>query len=205
MMMQLENAYGANLAKAEGAFAEMAEKGDNKNVVKLLDDAGKMLDMDVVIKSLKARYGKELDGREMQEIKQAFGSEEAVSFVTAMWDAAKGVMAQQKELKVSGAGGLADARNMASVMDKDNIDATMKLAEQAVDLAKQQAAETKRENITEYYAANKRPLFQLQNASPRLMKLSVALVRLWKLQNSILLLMVMLWRVQYLCCLVWQD
>ncbi|PCI85790.1 MAG: hypothetical protein COB24_12035 [Hyphomicrobiales bacterium] len=142
-------AYGSNVANAEAKFN--ADKGKTK--IKLLDENGKILEIEKAIANLKERYGDELDGHEMAEIKKAFGSEEAVSFVTAFWKTANEITKQATDLNAVGNDGLKVAKNMAKSHDDGNIDSEMKIRDQRRDIMLVNAAEVSRQDLLSEYKA----------------------------------------------------
>ena len=97
------NAKGAFNSAAEAGTAYRAFLGSAVNAQKKLglvftDSTGKLLSMVEIIKRIKAKFGETLDANEMNQLKQAFGSEEAVKIITALYHKTNELKKSQEEL-----------------------------------------------------------------------------------------------------------
>ena len=129
-------AFTENAAKAHEAFLELSATGDNPISVRVLDENGQLRQMPDILSDLKARYGETLDAFESQEIKQAFGTTEAVKLINALWGQEDALQANVKALVDASDSGLEFASSMAG-MANQGIAARMQMLSQQSDLLKQ--------------------------------------------------------------------
>ena len=129
-------AFTENAAKAHEAFLDLSATGDNPISVRVLDENGQLRQMPDILSDLKARYGETLDAFESQEIKQAFGTTEAVKLINALWGQEDALQANVKALVDASDSGLEFASSMAG-MANQGIAARMQMLSQQSDLLKQ--------------------------------------------------------------------
>jgi len=97
------NAKGAFNSAAEAGTAYRAFLGSVVNAQQklglvLTDSTGKLLPMVEILKRIKAKFGETLDANEMNELKKAFGSDEAVKIITALYHRTDQLKKSQEEL-----------------------------------------------------------------------------------------------------------
>jgi len=78
-------AFAQNSAKAQEAFSKLAEEGDNSSLVRLLDSKGMMRSLPSILTDIHNRYGDSLNAIELEEIKKAFGTDEAVKLINNLF------------------------------------------------------------------------------------------------------------------------
>jgi len=101
----------AIIGNAKSAFSSAAEAGtayraflanvvnaQQKLGLSFTDATGKLLPMAEILKRIKAKFGETLDANEMNQLKQAFGSEEAVKIITALYHRTDQLKKSQEEL-----------------------------------------------------------------------------------------------------------
>jgi len=88
----------AEAGTAYRAFLGSAVNAQEKLGLVLTDSTGKLLPMVEIIKRIKAKFGETLDANEMNQLKQAFGSEEAVKIITALYHKTDQLKKSQEEL-----------------------------------------------------------------------------------------------------------
>lgn len=130
-------AFATNAAAAEEAFAKLAkEAGGNPIRVRVLDENGALRSMADVMTDLKARYGDTLDAIEAAEIKKAFGTDEAMKMINALYGQEAAIRANADALGEAGRQGAAFTTEMAKAADA-NWDSAMILLSQKVDVFRQ--------------------------------------------------------------------
>ncbi len=134
-------AFTENAAKAHEAFLELSATGDNPIAVRVLDENGQLRQMPDILSNLKERYGNTLDAFESQEIKQAFGTTEAVKLINALWGQEDALQANVNALVNASEAGLKFAAAMAEAAN-GGIDAQLKLLAQRKDLFMQEIGKT---------------------------------------------------------------
>ena len=133
-------AFTENAAKAHEAFLDLSTTGDNPISVRILDENGQLRQMPDILSDLKGRYGDTLDAFESQEIKQAFGTTEAVKLINALWGQEDALQANVKALVDASDSGLEFAKAMAAAAN-EGLDAQLKLLGQRKDLFLQEIGE----------------------------------------------------------------
>lgn len=78
-------AFATAAAKAHAEFAKLAEDSDNPIEVRILDENNQLRALPDILASLRERYGEVLDATESEEIKKAFGRDEAKELIDALW------------------------------------------------------------------------------------------------------------------------
>lgn len=120
------NAKGAfdsasNAATGYRAFLDGAGRAQDKLGLSFTDSMGKMLPMVNVLEQIKNKYGDSLGTlAAQQEIKEAFGSSEAVKIINALVDKTDALTASQKELNsatMDNVNAMAKARNKGKEFD----------------------------------------------------------------------------------------
>ena len=129
-------AFATNSAKAHEAFGKLAKTTKNKVVVRVLDENGQMRAMPDILTDLKARYGETLDAFEAAEIGKAFGTEEAMKLINALYGQEEAVRANAAALDDAAAQGAEFTENMAANVD-DYDGASWELLGQQMDVIKQ--------------------------------------------------------------------
>lgn len=84
-MMQQAGLAGDAATKFK-RFAERAGQAGGKLGMDFLDDENRVLGVGEIMKQMRDKFGATIDDNEAQQIKKAFGSDEAVGFVTFMID-----------------------------------------------------------------------------------------------------------------------
>ena len=97
------NAKGAFNSAAEAgtayrAFLSGAVKAQEKLSLSFLDTKGNLLPMVKILEQIKTKFGKSLDAKEMNQLKEAFGSEEAVKMITALIDKTNELKKSEQEI-----------------------------------------------------------------------------------------------------------
>lgn len=126
-------AFTENAAKAHEAFMELSATGDNPIAVRVLDENGQLRTMPNILSDLKSRYGETLDAFESQEIKQAFGTTEAVKLINALWGQETALQANVKALVDASDAGIVFAKSMADAANQ-GINAQLQLLSQRKDM-----------------------------------------------------------------------
>lgn len=98
------------------AFLDGTGKAQEKLGLTFVDSGGKMLPMVDILSLIKDKYG-DLDLAEMDELKAAFGSTEAIKTITALLPKVDQLTSSQINLKEAMAGGLTKSEQMAKAMD----------------------------------------------------------------------------------------
>lgn len=129
-------AFATNAFKADTAFAKLAKNSKNPVKVRILDESGQLRAMPDILTDLKARYGETLEAAEAAEIKDAFGTDEAMRMINALYGKEEAVRANVAALEDAAGAGAKFTEAMA-----DNIDnydgAGWELFTQKLDVLKQ--------------------------------------------------------------------
>jgi len=133
-------AFATNAAKAHAGFAELATDSANPIVVRILDEGGRLRAMPDILSDLKTRYGETLDAFEAAEIKEAFGTDEAMKMINALYGQEAAVRANAQALEDAAAQGADFTEQMARAAD-NNWDATMVLMAQRMNVLQQMIGE----------------------------------------------------------------
>jgi TP901 family phage tail tape measure protein len=131
--------FASQAAAADKNFAKMAITANHPVRVRILDDKGMMRSMPDILANLKARYGETLDAIEGAEIKEAFGSDEAVKIIQNLYGQEAAVRANAEALREAGAQGEKFTKTMADAAD-NNFDSRMIKLSQSFDVIKQKLA-----------------------------------------------------------------
>lgn len=133
-------AFATNAAKAHEAFGKMQVSADRPVRVRILDENGGLRDMPDILADLQARYGETLDAFEAAEIKEAFGTDEAMKMINALYGQEAAVRANADALGDAAQQGSEFTSAMAAAAD-NNWDATMVLMSQKMDVITQKIGE----------------------------------------------------------------
>lgn len=133
-------AFATNAAKAHEAFGKMQVSADRPVRVRILDENGGLRDMPDILADLQARYGETLDAFEAAEIKEAFGTDEAMKMINALYGQEAAVRANADALDDAAQQGSEFTSVMAAAAD-NNWDATMVLMSQKMDVISQKIGE----------------------------------------------------------------
>ncbi len=98
------------------AFLDGTGKAQKELGLEFVDANGKMLPMVDILGKIKDKYG-DLDLSEIDQLKKAFGSSEAVKTITALLPKTEALAKAQKNLKKAMDGGLSKSEQMAAAMD----------------------------------------------------------------------------------------
>lgn len=110
-------AFATNAARADAAFKELAEASGGAQV-RILNEAGQLRDTADIMADLYARYGEGgLTGAEAEEIKQAFGTDEAMKLINALWDQEHAIRANEEALSSAASQGAEFTESMADAAD----------------------------------------------------------------------------------------
>lgn len=129
-------AFAANAARAHEEFGKMAVTAEHPVRVRILDENGQLRAMPEILTDLRQRYGETLDAFEAAEIQKAFGTEEAMKMINALYGQEAAVRANAAALGEAAAQGNAFTSSMARAAD-NNWDATATLMAQKFDVLKQ--------------------------------------------------------------------
>jgi TP901 family phage tail tape measure protein len=100
------------------AFLDGTAKAQEKLGLNFKDASGKMLPMVEILQKIKDKYGDSLGSLDAQaELKEAFGSNEAVKIINALVNKTDALTTSQKNLKKAMDGGLSKSEQMAAAMD----------------------------------------------------------------------------------------
>lgn len=105
---------GAEAGTSYRAFLSSAVQAQQKLGISMTDTHGKLLPMRMILEQIKKKFG-DLNAMEMKEIKDAFGSEEAVKIITALIEKTDMLAKSEKKLKSAN---LSDVRSMAQARNK---------------------------------------------------------------------------------------
>lgn len=133
-------AFAATAAAANAKFAEMKITADHPVRVRILDENNMMRAMPDILADIKARYGETLDAIEGNEIKEAFGSDEAVKIIQNLYGQEAALRANATALEAAGNEGEKFTKKMADAAD-NNFASRMELMNQKFDAIKQKLAE----------------------------------------------------------------
>jgi TP901 family phage tail tape measure protein len=129
-------AFATNAAKAHEAFGDLSKDSDNPVRVHVLDENGQLRAMPDILSDLKARYGDTLDAFEAAEIKEAFGTDEAMKMINALYGQEDAVRANAEALEEAAEKGAEFTESMAASVD-DYDGAAWELLAQKMDVIKQ--------------------------------------------------------------------
>lgn len=129
-------AFATNAAKAHEAFADMKVSSKYPVRVRILDENGQLRAMPDILSDLKARYGETLDAFEAAEIKKAFGTDEAMKMINALYGQEAAVRANAAALNDAAEQGAEFTEKMAKAADS-NWDSAMLLMAQKMDVLRQ--------------------------------------------------------------------
>ncbi|WP_107497430.1 phage tail tape measure protein, partial [Thalassobius sp. I31.1] len=163
-------AFATNAAKAHEAFADLSSESDNPVRVRVLDENGQMRAMPDILADLQARYGETLDAFEAAEIKEAFGTDEAMKMINALYGQEAAVRANAQALDDAAAQGQEFTAQMAAAAD-NNWDAAMVLMSQKMDVLYQKIGNSLLpvvERIVPYFDAFIERAFTWIDANPGL-------------------------------------
>jgi hypothetical protein len=133
-------AFATNAAKAHEGFADLAKESGNPIRVRILDENGTLRAMPDILADLQARYGETLDAFEAAEIKEAFGTDEAMKLINALYGQEAAVRANAEALEDAADRGAEFTAEMARAAD-NNWDATMVLMSQKMNVLQQMIGE----------------------------------------------------------------
>ena len=129
-------AFATNAAKAHEKFSEMKVTSERPVRVRILDENGQLRAMPDILTDLKNRYGETLDAFEAAEIKDAFGTDEAMKMINALYGQEEAVRANAAALDDAAGKGAKFTKSMAENVD-DYDGAGWELFIQQVDVIKQ--------------------------------------------------------------------
>lgn len=110
-------AFATNAARAHEAFGAMKVTSERPVRVRILDENGQLREMPAILTDLRARYGETLDAFEAAEIKDAFGTDEAMKMINALYGQEAAVKANAETLRDAAKQGAAFTENMAANVD----------------------------------------------------------------------------------------
>ena len=110
-------AFAANAARAHDAFSKMKITENRPVRVRVIDENGMLRKMPDILADLKARYGETLDTVEAAEIAKAFGTEEAMKMINALYGQEEAVRANAAALEDAARQGAAFTESMAANVD----------------------------------------------------------------------------------------
>ncbi|MFV0408677.1 MAG: phage tail tape measure protein [Paracoccus sp. (in: a-proteobacteria)] len=122
-------AFATNAAAADEAFKDLAKGAKNPVRVRVLDENGALRSMVDVMADLKARYGETLDAMEATEIKKAFGTDEAMKMINALYGQEAAIRANADALAQAGKQGAAFTTEMAKAADANWASVTDRLSQ----------------------------------------------------------------------------
>lgn len=138
--------------------------------VRILDENGTLRAMPDILADLQSRYGETLDAFEAAEIKEAFGTDEAMKMINALYGQEAAVRANAEALSDAAGRGAEFTAEMARAADS-NWDASMVLMSQKIDVLQQMIGERLLpvvQRITPYIDAFIASAFQWIDANPEL-------------------------------------
>lgn len=98
------------------AFLMATGKAQEELGMKFVDSRGKMLPMVKILEKIKQRFG-DLDASEIDQLKKAFGSDEAVKIILALIDKTDELRESEEKLKVAQKKGLDYTKKMAEARE----------------------------------------------------------------------------------------
>lgn len=134
-------AFATNAAKAHEGFAELADESGNPIRVRILDENGGLRAMPDILGDLQARYGETLDAFEAAEIKEAFGTDEAMKMINALYGQEAAVRANAEALEGAASQGADFTEEMARAADIGNRLSGMDMLTQKMDVVRQMIGE----------------------------------------------------------------
>ncbi len=163
-------AFATNAAKAHEAFGDMAITADRPVRVRVLDENGALRAMPDILADLQARYGETLDAFEASEIKDTFGTDEAMKMINALYGQEAAVRANAEALEEAADRGADFTSEMAQAAD-NNWDAVMVLMAQRANTLQQMIGERLLpvvQRLTPYIDAFIASAFEWIDANPTL-------------------------------------
>jgi len=109
--------FVSNAAKAHEAFQDMKITSKQPIRVRVLDVDGQMRAMPDILADIKARYGESLSGFESAEIKKAFGTDEAMKLIDALYGQSDAIRANASALDEAAQKGAGFTEAMAKNVD----------------------------------------------------------------------------------------
>lgn len=134
-------AFATNAAKAHEGFADLANESGNPIRVRILDENGGLRAMPDILTDLQSRYGETLDAFEAAEIKAAFGTDEAMKMINALYGQEAAVSANAEALEEAAAQGAEFTEEMARAADIGNRLSGMDMLTQKMDVVRQMIGE----------------------------------------------------------------
>ena len=134
-------AFATNAAKAHEGFADLAAESGNPIRVRILDENGGLRAMPDILGDLQARYGETLDAFEAAEIKAAFGTDEAMKMINALYGQEAAVRANAEALEEAASQGADFTEEMARAADIGNRLSGMDMLTQKMDVVRQMIGE----------------------------------------------------------------
>ena len=109
---------GSEAATKYRAFLGSAAKASDALGLSFMDANNQLLTMPEIIGQIKEKYGETIDALEAQELKKAFGTDEAVSLITLMYDKTDSLKTNIEELGASLEDGTTKTKKMALDINK---------------------------------------------------------------------------------------
>lgn len=109
---------GSEAATKYKAFLNSAQGAGDKLGLQFTDANNQMLSMPEIINTIKDKYGETIDALEADELKKAFGTEEAVALVKLMYNETDTLTDNIKTMNISLGDGTKKTREMAKAMNK---------------------------------------------------------------------------------------
>lgn len=109
---------GSEAATKYKAFLNSAQGAADKLGLQFTDANNQMLSMPEIITTIKDKYGETIDALEADELKKAFGTEEAVALVKLMYNETDTLTDNIKTMNVSLGDGTKKTKEMALAMNK---------------------------------------------------------------------------------------
>ncbi|MCF6432509.1 phage tail tape measure protein [Leisingera sp. MMG026] len=110
-------AFASNAYRADQAFAKLSKTTGNPVRVRLIDEQGQLRQMPEILTDLKERYGQTLEAAEAAEIGKAFGTEEAMKLINALYGQEAAVRANVVALEEAAQKGAEFTEAMAAKTD----------------------------------------------------------------------------------------
>ena len=109
---------GSEAATKYRAFLNAAAGAQKKLKLNLLDSNNQLKSTPEILETLRKKYGDTLDDMEKQELKKAFGTDEALAYITALYDETGNLRNAQQRLSQTMKSGTKDVLTMAQAMNE---------------------------------------------------------------------------------------
>lgn len=134
-MLQASAKGGGESATMYKSFLANAGKANETLGLDFVGGDGQLRSTENIIGQLKGKYGEKIDDAEFQELKNALGSQEAVSFIQLLVQKSDEVLVESQKIAEAGLAGGSKAQTMAGKFDRGMSSGFTLLAQRGMNLA----------------------------------------------------------------------